>query len=138
MKLCVSLTEDTTAALVARMAELAGLADLFEVRADLVRDIDLEAVLRARVKPLLFTCMPESEGGRFPDRDQEGASPSCSRGAVELGFDFVDVDARGVFPDVVAAKAGRGLVLSWHDLGGNARRSRLRLRADGGARARTS
>ena len=117
MKLCVSLTEDTTAALVARMAELADLADLFEVRADLVRDLDLEAVLRARVKPLLFTCMPESEGGRFPDRDQERRRRLLSE-AVERGFDLVDVNARGAFPDVVASKAGRGLVLSWHDLEG--------------------
>ena len=117
MKLCVSLTEDTTAALVARMAELAELADLFEVRADFVRDLDLAAVLRARVKPLLFTCRPESEGGRCPDRDQERRRRMLSE-AVELGFDLVDVNARGAFDDVVASKAGRGLVLSWHDLEG--------------------
>jgi 3-dehydroquinate dehydratase/shikimate dehydrogenase len=117
VKLCVSLTEDTTAALVARMAELAELADLFEVRADHVPDLDLAAVLRARVKPLLFTCMPESEGGRFPDRDQERRRRLLSD-AVERGFDLVDVNARGAFPEVVASKAGRGLVLSWHDLEG--------------------
>lgn len=117
MKLCVSLTEDTTAALVARMAELAELADLFEVRADLVRDLDLRAVLAARVKPLLFTCMPESEGGRFPDRDRERRRRLLSE-AASLGFDMVDVNARDAFPDVVASKAGRGLVLSWHDLEG--------------------
>ncbi len=117
MKLCVSLTEATTAALVGRMAELADVADLFEVRADLVRDLDLAAVLKARVKPLLFTCSPQSEGGRFPDRDPAGRRRLLSE-AVELGFDLVDVNARGAFEDVVAAKAGRGLVLSWHDLEG--------------------
>ncbi len=73
--------------------------------------------MRARVKPLLFTCMPESEGGRFPDRDRERRRRLLSE-AVRLGFDLVDVNARDAFPDVVASKAGRGLVLSWHDLEG--------------------
>jgi len=117
VKLCVSLTEETTAALVARMAELAPVADLFEVRADHVRDLDLAAVLKARAKPLLFTCMPESEGGRFPDRDHSARRRLLSE-AVGRGFDLVDVDARVGFADVVASKTGRGLVLSWHDLEG--------------------
>lgn len=115
MKLCVSLTEETTAALVARMAELAESADLFEVRADLVRDLDLAAILRARHKPLLFTCRPQSEGGRFPDRDARARHALLSE-AIALGFDLVDVEARAGFDDLVASRAGRGLVLSWHDL----------------------
>ena len=61
--------------------------------------------------------MPESEGGRFPDRDRERRLRLLSE-AVSLGFDLVDVNARDAFPDVVAAKAGHGLVLSWHDLEG--------------------
>jgi len=62
--IAVSLTEETTGAVVARMAALSAVADLFEVRADFVRDLDLSAVLKARTKPILFTCRPESEGGR--------------------------------------------------------------------------
>ena len=117
MKLCVSLTEDTTAGVAARMAELAPLADLFEVRADLMRELDLSALVRARTKPILFTCSPQSEGGRFPDRDHLARRKLLSE-AVERGFDLVDVDARSGFDDVVASKAGHGLVLSWHDTGG--------------------
>jgi 3-dehydroquinate dehydratase/shikimate dehydrogenase len=117
VKLCVSLTEETTAAVAARMAELAGLADLFEVRADHLREVDLAALLRARTKPILFTCRPESEGGRFPDRDQLARRRLLSE-AVGRGFDLVDVEARAGFADVVASKAGRGLVLSWHDTDG--------------------
>ncbi|HEX9188444.1 MAG TPA: shikimate dehydrogenase [Vicinamibacteria bacterium] len=115
--IAVSLTEETTAAVVARMAALAPLADLFEVRADFVRDLDLAAVLAARTKPILFTCRPESEGGRFPDRDREARRRLLSE-AVARGFDLVDVEARSGFDEVIAAKAGRGLVLSWHDFGG--------------------
>jgi len=115
--IAVSLTEETTAAVVDRMAALAPVADLFEVRADFVRDRDLAALLAARTKPILFTCRPESEGGRFPDRDHEARRRLLSE-AVSRGFDLVDVEARAGLADVIAAKAGRGLVVSWHDFEG--------------------
>jgi 3-dehydroquinate dehydratase/shikimate dehydrogenase len=99
------------------MAGLEPLADLFEVRADFVRDLDLAALLRARKKPILLTCRPESEGGRFPDRDHQARRRLLAE-AVDRGFDLVDVEARAGFADVVASKAGRGLVLSWHDFEG--------------------
>ena len=70
------------------MQALAGVADLFEVRADHVRDLDLPSLLAARTKPILLTCRPESEGGRFPDRDRE-ARRSLLREAVARGFDLV-------------------------------------------------
>jgi 3-dehydroquinate dehydratase/shikimate dehydrogenase len=117
VKLCVSLTEATTAALVARMRELEPWADLFEVRADLARDIDPAAVLAARTKPLLFTCRPESEGGGFPESDPKARRRLLAE-ALERGFDLVDVEARAGFDDLVASRAGRGIVLSWHDLEG--------------------
>jgi 3-dehydroquinate dehydratase/shikimate dehydrogenase len=115
--IAVSLTEETTEAVASRMASLAPVADLFEVRADFLREIDLAALLKARAKPILLTCRPESEGGRFPDRDHRQRTRLLSD-AVRLGFDLVDVEARAGLADVVASKAGRGLVLSWHDLEG--------------------
>jgi 3-dehydroquinate dehydratase/shikimate dehydrogenase len=117
MKICVVLTETTTAAMAARMAELAPLADLFEVRADYVRDLDIQALLRARTLPILFTCRVESEGGRIPDADAS-ARRAVLLEASRLGFDLVDVEARAGFDDVVAARSKGGLVLSWHDVSG--------------------
>ncbi|MCG6928420.1 MAG: shikimate dehydrogenase [Acidobacteria bacterium] len=115
--ICVSLTEATTEATLARMAALAPRADLFEIRADFLGDLDLPALLRARSKPLLFTCRPESEGGRWPDSDPEGRRRRL-REAAESEIDLVDVELRAGFDDVVAARAGRGLVVSFHDLAG--------------------
>ena len=103
--------------LVARMATLSAVADLFEIRADFARDLDLAALKRAATKPLLFTCRPESEGGRWPDADPAGRRALLAR-AVDVGFDLVDVEVLSGFDDVVASKAGRGLVLSWHDFEG--------------------
>jgi len=115
--ICVSLTEANIEATLARMAELAPVADLFEVRADFVRDLDIPALLRARTKPLLLTCRPESEGGRWPDADPDGRRQVLQE-AVDRGVDLVDVELDSGFDDVIAAKAGRGLVISSHDLEG--------------------
>ena len=115
MRICITITDDTTAAVVARMAELRSVADLFEVRADFVRDLDLAALVRARTKPILLTCRSDAEGGRSTDAV---ARRRILEEAVALGFDLVDVEARSGFDDVAAAQRGRGLVLSWHDFDG--------------------
>jgi 3-dehydroquinate dehydratase/shikimate dehydrogenase len=117
VKICVSLTEETAAATTARMAELAPVADLFEVRADLLRDRDLRGLRCARARPILLTCRPAAEGGQWPDADAEGRL-RVLREAAALGFDLVDVEARAGFEDLVGSRAGRGLVLSWHELEG--------------------
>ncbi len=115
--IAVSLTEETTAAVVGRMAALAPVADLFEIRADYLRAPDLDALLAARTKPILFTCRSESEGGRFPDRDREALRRLLCAAAAR-GFDLVDVEERSGLADVIRTPAGQDLVLSWHDFEG--------------------
>jgi 3-dehydroquinate dehydratase/shikimate dehydrogenase len=115
-RICVTLTEESTADLVDRMVDVDRHADLFEVRGDLVRDLDLLTILRTRRKPLLFTCRAVSEGGRAPD-----AHPSRKQAlleAVKRGFDLVDVEHLSPVFEVMAAKSGKGLVVSNHDLSG--------------------
>jgi 3-dehydroquinate dehydratase/shikimate dehydrogenase len=112
-QICVSLTETTTDALVDRMVDLAPVADLFEIRADLVEQLDLLTLLRTRSRPLLFTCRPPALGGRFT-RGEE-ARRLLLLEAVKRGFDYVDVEHDSGFGDVMVDKAGRGLVLSHHD-----------------------
>src|SRR5262245_21609708 len=116
-KICVSLTEDNTTALIDRMVDLAGVADLFEVRGDLGRDLDLLTLVRARPRPLLYACHPVSEGGQWDDADTKGRRLLLQE-AVKRGFDYVDVEYRSGLLNVAAEKAGRGLVVSHHDLSG--------------------
>jgi len=114
--LCVTLTEETTGGLIERMAALAGIADLFEIRADRVLDLDLLALLRARTRPLLLTCRALSEGGSWPDDDPHRRLTLLE--GVKRGFDYVDVESASGFTEVMVEKAGRGLVVSHHDLTG--------------------
>jgi 3-dehydroquinate dehydratase/shikimate dehydrogenase len=115
--ICVSLTEASTEATLARMEELAPVADLFEVRADFAPGLDLAAVRRAAPRPLLLTCRPEAEGGRWSDADAEGRLRVLRQGD-ELGFGLVDVELRSGFEALIASRSGRGLVLSFHDHAG--------------------
>ena len=116
MRICVSLTEETTDGVIERMEALAGLADLFEVRADLVLDLDLLLILRARVKPLLLTCRAESEGGRWADDDPRRRLALLE--GIKRGYDYVDIEHRSGMLDLMREKSGRGLVVSYHDLTG--------------------
>ncbi len=113
-RICVTLTEETTAGMVDRMADLAPRADLFEIRADRVIDLDLLTLLRARTRPLVLTCRPRSQGGAWPDDDPRRRL-TLLEGA-KRGFDYVDVEHDSGFLDVMVEKAGRGLIVSHHDL----------------------
>jgi 3-dehydroquinate dehydratase/shikimate dehydrogenase len=115
-RICVSVAEETTAGVIDRMADLSGIADLFEVRGDMVVDLDLLTILRAKTRPLLFTCRSAAEGGRWNDADTRRRMTLLE--AVKRGFDYVDVEFRSEFMDVVIEKSGSGLVLSYHDLEG--------------------
>ena len=70
---------------------------------DYVADLDLEALLRARTRPILFTCRTESEGGRFPD-ERRTERLKLLEDAARLGFDMLDVEARAGFDALVAAQ----------------------------------
>ncbi len=117
MRICVTLTEPTTTALVDRMIDLGSRADLLEIRADHVQDLDQVLVLRARVCPLVFTHLPACEGGLGDDEAPQSRRRSLLE-AVKRGFDYVDVNLRSGLFDVMMEKSGHGLIVSYHDLEG--------------------
>jgi 3-dehydroquinate dehydratase / shikimate dehydrogenase len=115
-QICVPLIEEQTTGIIDRMVDLSEQADLFEVRADYVRDLDLLTILRARTKPLILTCRSASEGGRFPD--DEPRRRLILLEAAKRGYDYVDVEYHSQLHDVMVEKAGNGLIVSHHDLRG--------------------
>lgn len=113
---CVTLGESTPAAVIDRMVDLHELADLFEIRADALQDPDLLTLLRARRRPLVFTCRPREQGGRLemgPAQRRQLLMEAARR-----GFDYVDVEGDSGFTEVMVEKAGRGLIVSHHDFEG--------------------
>jgi 3-dehydroquinate dehydratase/shikimate dehydrogenase len=114
--ICVSLTEGTTAATIDRMVELADCADLFEIRADFVQDLDLLTLRRTASRPLLLACRSRSQGGRWEDDDPQRRLTLLE--GVKRGYEWVDVESNSRLLDVMLEKSGNGLVVSHHDLAG--------------------
>ena len=114
--LCITLTERLTVDLIDRMSDLSGLADMFEIRGDLVADLDLLTILRVRTKPLIFTARSASEGGKMKDDDPRRRM--LLHEAVRRGYDYVDVEYRSGYFDIMTEKAGKGLIVSFHDVTG--------------------
>src|SRR6187455_752593 len=97
--LCETVTGTTMRELLAaREAATAG--DLVELRLDGVKDVDVRGALHGRRTPAVVTCRAAWEGGRFDGSEDERRA--ILRQALESGAEFVDVEWRAGFDDVIA------------------------------------
>ena len=113
VRVCVSICESTTAAVVEAAARAMEWADLLEIRADYIRDLDLELLLRDKRLPIIFTLRAASEGGRF-----EGAERSRLEiilEAARVGADYVDVEYSAFWQAVLEAVPAQRVILSHHN-----------------------
>jgi 3-dehydroquinate dehydratase/shikimate dehydrogenase len=118
--LCETVTGQSMADL--RAARDAAVADMVEVRLDGVADLDVAGALSGRDKPVVVTCRPTWEGGRFNGSEEERHRILAD--AMSLGAEFVDVEwvaLHGIhqprFGDIVARDPSR-VVVSSHDFDG--------------------
>jgi 3-dehydroquinate dehydratase/shikimate dehydrogenase len=112
---CVTVTAPTMAELRRRRDDAIG-ADLVELRLDSVADPDVAGALAGRRKPVLVTCRPKWEGGSFQGSEEERKQLLAD--ACEQGAEFIDIEWRAGFGDLIARRAGQGVVLSAHDFTG--------------------
>lgn len=99
-------------------------SDAVELRVDLLKDTSPEfvgvqvALLRAAAKiPIVFTVRTQSQGGRFPDDDHEGAA-ALYKVAARMGVEYIDVELtwpEDVIQEVVAHKGASCIIASHHD-----------------------
>ena len=113
--LCVTVTASTTAELRKRRDAVSG-ADLVELRLDCVSDPDVAGALKDRSIPVIVTCRPAWEGGSFAGSEEE--RKRVLGDALAAGAEYVDIEARAGFDDVIARTAGKRIVLSSHDFNG--------------------
>jgi 3-dehydroquinate dehydratase/shikimate dehydrogenase len=109
--LCETVTGTTTAELVAAR-DAATRADMVELRLDGVTDPDIAQALHGRRVPVVVTCRPTWEGGRFDGSEEERRRFLTS--ALDGGAEHVDVEWRADFAELIRANPQR-VVLSWHD-----------------------
>jgi 3-dehydroquinate dehydratase/shikimate dehydrogenase len=102
-------------------------ADLVELRLDDLDTIDVQGALHGRKRPVILTCRPRWEGGRFNGSEEERKRILAQ--AIASDADYVDIEWRADFGDLVLARGGRGVVLSMHQFDGVACDLRSRLSA---------
>jgi 3-dehydroquinate dehydratase / shikimate dehydrogenase len=110
--LCVTVTAPTMAELRRRRDEV-GDADLVELRLDSVSDPDVAGALAGRRRPVIITCRPEWEGGAFSGSEEDRRR--ILEHALAAGAEYVDLEWRAGFHDLIARTGGRRIVLSSHD-----------------------
>jgi 3-dehydroquinate dehydratase / shikimate dehydrogenase len=110
--LCVTVTAATTAEL-CRKRDSVDDADLVELRLDSVSDPDVAAALDGRRRPVVVTCRPAWEGGTFKGSEEERKRILAD--ALAFGAEYVDVEWRASFSDLIARTGGKRIVLSAHD-----------------------
>jgi 3-dehydroquinate dehydratase/shikimate dehydrogenase len=113
--LCVVVTAATTAELRQKRDAVAD-ADLIELRLDTVSDPDVAGALEGRRRPVIVTCRAAWEGGGF--RGSEDERERILADALSLGAEYVDVEWRARFDDLIAGTGGKRIVLSTHDYDG--------------------
>jgi len=103
------------------MAELtaardaSAVADMVEVRLDGVRDLDVARAVDGGRVPVVATCRPAWEGGRFEGSEEERRDVLAR--ALAHGAAYVDVEWRAGFDDLIRANGSR-VVVSSHDFAG--------------------
>lgn len=118
--ICTSLVAGTMDEALEKMSNRSRHADLFELRIDLISDLDLPALMHARTGPVLVTNRRREEGGGFRGTEEERISLLCE--AVRLKAEYVDMEAateEGLARKVLGAVAGQGgytkIIVSFHD-----------------------
>jgi 3-dehydroquinate dehydratase/shikimate dehydrogenase len=110
--LCVTVTGATTAEL-RQNRDAVPDADLIELRLDTVSDPSVAGALAGRRRPVIVTCRPAWEGGGFKGSEDERKQILAD--ALSLGAEYVDIEWRARFDDLIAQAGGRRIVLSAHD-----------------------
>jgi 3-dehydroquinate dehydratase type I len=90
--ICISIIARNPAEAVEKMKRAEGLADIVEIRLDLMQSFDVKELIEAASKLVLVTYRSEQEGGR--GRGDANLVTSYLTHALKAGADYVDVEFR--------------------------------------------
>jgi 3-dehydroquinate dehydratase/shikimate dehydrogenase len=100
-----------------RQRDAAGVdADLVELRLDYVDEPDVAGALAGRRCPVIVTCRPVWEGGRFAGPEEKRLALLGE--ALDRGADYVDIEWAAGPSAFVARTGGRRIIVSSHDFTG--------------------
>jgi 3-dehydroquinate dehydratase/shikimate dehydrogenase len=109
--IAVALNEPTTEHARAALRAAASVADIVELRLDLMDEFDLPRLLAERPCPVVVTCRAVREGGHWDGSEE--ARLDVLRQAIDLGAEYVDVEADAIHQ--IRERGQSRLIASSHD-----------------------
>lgn len=113
VRICVAIRESTTSGAMEAAARATEWADLVEIRADYIHDLDLQRLLLTKCGPVLFTLRSPSEGGVYQGSEQSRLKTIID--AARLGADYVDLEYAALSAEILRKLPKNRLVLSHHN-----------------------
>jgi 3-dehydroquinate dehydratase type I len=135
MKVCVSIAASGVDAALAKMKRATAVADLLELRIDLIPNADLARLLASGGKNIVVTNRRKEEGGAFQGTERERVD--VLKEAICLGAGYVDIEAKSnpllieELCGVAAKRRETKLIVSSHDLARTPGERRLKEKLDG-------
>jgi 3-dehydroquinate dehydratase/shikimate dehydrogenase len=111
-KLAVSLALPDTEACLTALWELRNSIEIAEIRLDLMDSFDLALLIGKAPCPLVITCRPEQEGGRFTGSEKERLDLLAY--AASLGCAYVDIEWDSLTSFNRLGKKANGIIVSRH------------------------
>ena len=93
------------------------IADIIELRLDLIARFDLPALMQATKLPLIVTNRTKLEGGQFKGSEEERVE--ILRQAIVAGVDYIDIETstpKELLQSVLENKSKTQVILSYHNL----------------------
>jgi 3-dehydroquinate dehydratase type I len=123
---CIPIIARNTDEALLKIGRAEPLADILEIRLDMMDAFDLSGIIQSTEKPILVTYRSEKEGGRGTADDVTRAHYLSK--AIEAGADFVDVEygMPAAFRNRIFRNRGRPkIIVSLHDIHGTPSRGKL-------------
>jgi len=119
-RICICIAENSLEGARAAIDRAMPHADLIEIRADYLAEIELAPILKQRMKPFIVTNRRKGEGGRFEGEDR--GRLEILRQAIDQGADYIDVEMgseevllQSLIDEQRKNREKTELVLSFHD-----------------------
>ena len=114
--LAVAISAPDTDDAITALHRIAARADLAELRLNMMQSFDLPRLLAERPLPVIVTCRPVREGGRW--RGAETERLDVLRQATSLGAEYVDLEWDVATEATTMDRSRSQVILSRHDFAG--------------------
>ena len=113
--ICIPITSSSTKQATKDILLANKLADLVELRLDLIKSPDLKKLLVATKKPVIVTNRKKGEGGHARDNKQR---IELLKKAITLNADFIDIElnsGKKIIRDLIKNKRNSKVIVSYHN-----------------------